>query len=147
MLTVIDKVIFLQNVEVFSEVTTEQLAYLAAIADEVPVPAGEVIYEEDAPSDAMYLVLSGSVRLHRGQTEVTKAGPQEAFGTWALFDDDPRVTAATAAEDSELLRIDKDDFIEVLADNVLVTQGVMKAIVRRLRALGRRVGSGITQNR
>ncbi len=145
MLTVIDKVIFLQNVDVFSEVTTEQLAYLAAIADELPVTDGEVIYEEDAPSDAMYLVLSGQVRLHRGTTEVTVAGPQQAFGTWALFDDEPRVTAATAAQDSELLRIDKDDFIEVLADNVQVTQGVMKAIVRRLRALGRAVHPGLGQ--
>ena len=147
MLTVIDKVIFLQNVDVFSEVTTEQLAYLAAIADEVPVAADEAIYEEDDPSDAMYLVLSGRVRLHRGPTEVTTAGPREAFGTWALFDDEPRVTGATAAQDSELLRIDKEDFIEVLADNVLVTQGVMKAIVRRLRALGRTVRSGITRGR
>ena len=145
MLTVIDKVIFLQNVDVFSEVTTEQLAYLAAIADEVPVASQEVIYEEDAPSDAMYLVLSGQVRLHRGATEVTIAGPQQAFGTWALFDDEPRVTAATAVDDSELLRIDKDDFIEVLADNVQVTQGVMKAIVKRLRALGRAVRPGLSQ--
>ena len=142
MLTVIDKVIFLQNVEIFSEVTTEQLAYLAAIADEVPIEAGEVIYREEEPSDAMYLVVSGRVRLHRGPTEVTTAGAQEAFGTWALFDDEPRVTAATASEDSELLRIDKDDFIEVLADNVQVTQGVMKAIVKRLRALGRAVRPG-----
>ncbi|MEL7367587.1 MAG: Crp/Fnr family transcriptional regulator [Myxococcota bacterium] len=145
MLTVIDKVIFLQNVDVFSEVTTEQLAFLAAIAEEIPVRENEAVYLEEEPSDAMYLVLNGRVRLHRGTTEVTTAGPQEAFGTWALFDDEPRVTAATAAEDSELLRIDKEDFIEVLADNVLVTQGVMKAIVRRLRALGRAVHVGFNQ--
>jgi len=144
-LTVIDKVIFLQNVDVFSEVTTELLAFLAAIAEEIPVRENEAVYLEEEPSDAMYLVLNGRVRLHRGTTEVTTAGPQEAFGTWALFDDEPRVTAATAAEDSELLRIDKEDFIEVLADNVLVTQGVMKAIVRRLRALGRAVHVGFNQ--
>ncbi|MEM7678794.1 MAG: Crp/Fnr family transcriptional regulator [Myxococcota bacterium] len=142
MLTVIDKVIFLQNVDVFSAVTTEQLAFLAAIAEEIPVRENEAVYREEEPSDAMYLVLSGRVRLHRGPTEVTTAGPQEAFGIWALFDDEPRVTAATAAEDCELLRIDKEDFIEVLADNVLVMQGVMKAIVRRLRALGRAIHTG-----
>ena len=145
MLTVIDKVIFLQNVEVFSEVTSEQLAYLAAIADEITFGAQDNIYVEDEPSDAMYLVLKGKVRLHRGDAEVATIGPSEAFGIWALFDDEPRVMAATAADDCELLRIDKDDFIEVLADNVLVTQGVMKAIVKRLRALGRLVRPGISQ--
>lgn len=137
MLTIVEKVIFLQDVDVFSEVPTEQLANLAAIADEVRIEGDHQLYREEDASDAMYLVLSGRIRLHRGSTEVKTAAPREAFGTWALFDDEPRVTAATALEDSELLRIDRDDFIEVLADNVLVTQGVLKALVKRLRPLAR----------
>lgn len=139
MLSVVEKVIFLQNVDVFSEVPTEQLAFLAAIAEEVSCEADERLYEEDEPSDCMYLVLEGSVRLHRGDTDVTTATTKEAFGTWALFDDEPRVVAATCTAPTRLLRVDKDDFIEVLADNVQITQGVLKAIVRRLRALGRAV--------
>ena len=57
MLTVIEKVIFLQNVDVFSDVSTEQLAYLAAIVEEVSLPTGETIYKEQDPSDALYLAL------------------------------------------------------------------------------------------
>ena len=139
MLTIIEKVIFLQNVDVFSEVPSEQLAFLAAIAEEVRCDKDGTLYHEEDPSDSMYLVLEGKIRLHRGETEVTVAGTREAFGTWALFDDEPRVVAATALENSNLLRIDKDDFIEVLADNIQITTGVLKAIVRRLRALGRAV--------
>lgn len=139
MLSLVEKVMFLQNVDVFSHVPTEQLAYLAAIVEEVNCSAGERLYGEDEPSDCMYLVLEGAVRLHRGETEVTTAKSQEAFGTWALFDDEPRVVAATCTEATHLLRVDKDDFIEVLADNVQITQGVLKAVVRRLRALGRAV--------
>ncbi len=145
MLTVIDKVIFLQNVDLFSEVASEQLAYLAAIADEFPVTAGEVVYRQHEPSDAMYLVVTGRVRLHRGDQDVLIAGPKTPFGPWALFDDEPRVTAATAVEDGELLRIDREDFIEVLADHVLVTQGVLKAFVKRLRGLSRKVLTGSNQ--
>ena len=37
MLTVVEKVIFLQNVDVFAEIPTEQLSYLAAIAEEAKV--------------------------------------------------------------------------------------------------------------
>lgn len=139
MLTVIEKVIFLQHVDVFSEVSTEQLAFLGAIAEEIVVREGETLYEADEPSDSMYLVLSGKIRLHRGDTDVLVARDREAFGTWALFDDEPRVVTATALEESRLLRIDKEDFIDLLADNVQITQGVLKAIVRRLRALGRSV--------
>lgn len=139
MVSVVEKVILLQSVDVFSEVPTEQLAYLAAVAEERPVAAQESIYQPDDPSDCMFLVLEGRVRLHRGEAEVTTAGPGEAFGTWALFDDEPRLVAATATEDGQLLRIDRDDFIEVLADNVQITRAVLRTIVRRLRALGRAV--------
>ena len=59
MLTVIEKVIFLQNVEVFSDVPTEDLAYLAAIAEEVEFKNGEEVFKENEPSDALYLVLEG----------------------------------------------------------------------------------------
>ena len=108
--TVIEKVIFLQNVEVFFEVPTEQLAYLAAIAEEISCIKGDDIFKAEEPSDAMYLVLDGKVRLHREEEEVTVAGQNEAFGTWALFDEEPRVVTATAIEDTRLLRIYTEDF-------------------------------------
>jgi CRP-like cAMP-binding protein len=140
MLTVVEKVIQLQGVDVFSEVSTEHLAHLAAIAEEVTFPAGEGIYREADPSDAMYIVLEGEVRLHRGETDVTTTAAGDAFGTWALFDDELRVTSATARTNTRVLRIYQEDFIEVLADEVDVTRGVLKAITARLRALLGRFG-------
>jgi CRP-like cAMP-binding protein len=94
----------------------------------------------DDASDGMYLVLEGEIRLHRGETEVTVAKSGDAFGTWSLFDDEHRVVSATARLESRLLKIDKDDFIELLADHVELTQAVLKSIVRRLRGLLSRVG-------
>ncbi|MEE8577618.1 MAG: cyclic nucleotide-binding domain-containing protein [candidate division Zixibacteria bacterium] len=140
MLTVIEKVIFLQNVDVFSDVPTEQLAYLAAIAEELNFAEGEVIYKVHEPSDALYLVLEGSVKLHIDDREITQAGPEDAFGTWALFDDEPRVTSATVLSESRLLRIDRDDFVDLLADHIQITQAILKSVVSRLRNLVERVG-------
>ncbi|MFC1573855.1 Crp/Fnr family transcriptional regulator [Candidatus Latescibacterota bacterium] len=140
MFTVIEKVIILQNVDVFLDVPTEQLAYLAAIAEEAAFMKGETIYRANEQSDAMYLVLEGSVRLHRDGEEVTVAGSQEAFGTWALFDEEPRVVTATAVEDSKVLRIYTEDFYDILADHVQITQGIFKAMVKRMRKLIELVG-------
>lgn len=139
MLTTIEKVIFLQNIDVFAEVPTEQLALLASIAEEVDFVAGEVIYSENEPSDALYLVLDGKVRLHRGKQEIAQATNKDAFGTWALFDEEPRVVTATVVEDVLLLRVDREDFVDLLADNVQIAQGVMKTVVKRLRSLVERV--------
>jgi CRP-like cAMP-binding protein len=139
MLSIVEKVILLQNIDVFSEVPTEQLASLAAIAEEVEFIKGDIIYKENDPSDALYLVLEGKVHLRRGDQEISVAEKEEAFGTWALFDEEPRVVTATVVEDSRLLRVDREDFIDLLADHVQIAQGVIKIVVKRLRNLVERV--------
>ena len=135
MLTTIEKVITLQAVDVFEHLTTEDLAQIASIAEEVAFPPDRVIYSEGGNPDSMYLVLEGRVLLHQGQTEVMTAEEKDTFGTWALFEDEPRVVTATALEQSRLLRIDKEDFIDLLSDNVRITRGVLKALVQRARRL------------
>lgn len=147
MLTVVEKVIFLQNVDVFAHVPSEQLAYLAAIAEESTYIKGDVIFQEAAPSDALFLVLDGRVRMHRGEEEITVIGPREAFGTWALFDDEARVATATAIEETRLLRVDREEFIDLLADHVQITQGVLKTMVKRMRGLVDRVGIDPTSHK
>ena len=138
MRTVIEKVMLLQEVDIFAEVPTEQLAVLATIADEVPLLAGDGLYREGEPADALYLVLDGGVRLHRGDDTISEVGPGEAFGTWALFDDEPRLVSADVEADATLLRVDRDDFVDLMADHVQIAQGVIKAVARRLRGLAAR---------
>lgn len=142
MFTTIEKVIFLQNVDVFSSVSTEHLAHIAAIAEEVTYLKNDVIYETNQQSDALYVVAEGTVMVHREGDEITTVGRREALGTWALFDDEPRVATATAMEDSRLLRIDREDFHELLSDHTEITQAVLKNIAGRIRGLIGRVGQG-----
>ena len=144
MLTIVEKVIFLQNVEVFSEIPTEQLSYLAAIAEEISSTPDEDVYKFGDPSDSLYVVLEGNVRLHREGEEITTAGPNDSFGTWALFDDTPRVATATAVDDTRLLCIHREDFLDLLSDHVRITEGVLKTLVGRLRGLLDRIGVDIT---
>ena len=135
MLSVIEKVIFLQNVDVFSGVSTGELSYIAAIAEEESFLEQDVIYSENDPADALYRVLDGRVSLHRGAEEIISSGPSEAVGSWALFDEEPRVTTATCREKTRLLRIGREDFYELLSDHAPITQGVFKALVTKLRTL------------
>ena len=145
MLTVVEKVIFLQNVDVFDGIPTELLSYLAAIAEEESFDAGDVVFEIDEVSDALYVVLEGEVRLHRGDEEIAVSTDNEAFGTWALFDDQPRVVTATATKDTKALRVDRDDFLELLADHVQITERVLKTIVTRLRGLLDSIGADVAR--
>jgi CRP-like cAMP-binding protein len=49
------------------------------------------------------------------------------------------MVTATADADSDLLRIDREDFIDLLADHVRIAEGVLKTVVKRLRSLVERV--------
>jgi ATP/ADP translocase len=138
MLTPIEKVLLLQHVEIFAEVPTDQLAALAAISREVRYLAGDTIYREHDSPDALYLVLEGSVRLSQGERTVSVAGPDVSFGTWALFDDEPRVLAAETIEDTRLLRIDRGEFNDLLSDDVRIAQGIIRTVARKLRELAER---------
>ena len=123
MLSVVEKVILLQDMSIFLDVSTRYLSYLAGIAEEMFLPRGETIYKEDDPGGAMYVVLEGQVRLHRGDQELVTVSSKEGFGTWALLDDQPRVTTATAVADVRLLRIEREDFLDLLSDHVQVVEG------------------------
>ena len=74
MLTTIEKVITLQEVDVFEHLTTEDLAHLAFIAEEIEYPEGTLIFREGSLADSMYLVLEGRVLLQQGEQEVMVAG-------------------------------------------------------------------------
>ncbi|UCC79682.1 MAG: cyclic nucleotide-binding domain-containing protein [Candidatus Zixiibacteriota bacterium] len=140
MLTTIEKVIFLQDVDIFEYTSTEDLSHIAAITTEIEVKRNNIIYNEGDISDAMYMIIDGAVSLRREGIEIMEGKVKDVFGTWALFDDEPRVVTATAVEDCRLLRILKEDFIELLGDHVGITQGVLKKMVKRLRGLVGRVG-------
>lgn len=139
MLSTVEKVLLLQNVELFARIPTDQLAALGAIAREVPVLAGDTIYREHDHPDALYMVLQGAVQLHQGLRTISVAGPRETFGIWALFDPEPRVMSATAMEDSRLLRIDRNEFNDLLADDVRIAQGIIRTVAGRLRSLAERL--------
>ncbi len=135
MLTLVEKVLLLQEIDIFQHTTSENLSHIAVVTEEVDFPPGEEIFREGELPDAMYVVVSGNVRLHRSGQEVMIASHSDVFGTWALFDDEPRVVTATTTEECRLLRLDKEDFYDLLADHSQITQGVMKTLSMRLRKL------------
>jgi CRP-like cAMP-binding protein len=134
-LSPVDKVLCLQQVDVFKHATTEMLAYIGSIAHEVTAPRGQTIFNEDDISDAMYVVVSGRVRLHKADEEILSAGPGDSFGTWALFDKQPRLMTATAIEDVHVLKIHSEDFYDLLSDHDDITPAIFKAVIDRMNRL------------
>lgn len=131
----VDKVLCLQNVDVFRHATTEMLAYIGSIAQEVQARKDHVIFSEGDVSDAMYVVVRGRVRLAKEGKEVLTVADHQSFGTWALFDNEPRLMTAVATEDVHLLKIRSEDFYELLSDHDEITPVIFKAVIERVKSL------------
>ena len=132
-LTAVEKVLRLQNADIFKYATTEMLAYIGSIASEVNVAGGETIYAAGDPADAMFVVINGVVRLEKNGEEILTAIESQCFGAWALVDDGPRLMNALSVTGAGLLKITREDFSELLSDHEEMTPAIFKAFTERVK--------------
>ncbi len=114
------------------------LAQIAEIAEEQPLAAGDQVFALGEPGDALYLIVEGKVKVHRGDKELVRLGERDVFGEMAVLDSEPRSASVTALEDAVVLKIGRDDFRDILGERPEIAMGVMKVLTRRLRDTSRK---------
>jgi len=135
-LNLVEKVIALEAVPLFENLGPEQLTEIAGIAQEMQFPPRKPVIEDGKRLDSLYIILDGSVELRRDGEALYTAKQNEVLGAWALFDEeDPIPVTAQTLEDTRLLRVGRDDFYDLLADNSEITSALFSTIVRRFRKL------------
>ncbi len=139
MYTTVEKVLFLQRVPVFASVPGEDLVTLARTAVVLTLHEGDVIFREGEQGGALYLLISGAIRLTVRGREVAELAANDVFGEQSIFDQEPRATTATVLHDSELLRVSAEDFHEAVRENVEIAEAVIRVLNRRLREVDRRL--------
>ena len=134
MISTVEKVLFLRAAELFAALPGEDLARIALLADEERRGAGEEVFREGDVADALYLVASGRVKVLRAGAVVADLGERDVFGEMAVLDPAPRSATVRAATDVVLLRIRREDFQDLLAEELEVARAVIRVLARRLRA-------------
>ena len=133
--TLVDKVMALKSVDLFSTVPAEDLVHVARVAHERNFVAGESLFEEGDRPGPLYLVLEGRVGLRRGPMAAGEIPAGSPVGTLSLFDDQPRSHTAFALEDVRALVVEREDFYDVLAENVEVLRSLVGNLLHRLQGL------------
>ncbi len=97
-----------------------------------------VIMREGEAGIFMYVVIDGVVRITVGEkiVELVKAGG--VFGEMALVDQSKRAATASAAADSNLMSINRNDFLTLIKTNPAFGMSLMRALANRLRNTGRK---------
>ena len=138
MLTTVEKVLFLKSIDLFRAMPSEELAQIAEIADEQAFVAGDPVFAEGEMGDALYLVIEGSVRVHKGDKQIALLGVRDVVGEMAVLDGEPRSASVTVVKDAALLKIGRDDFRDILNERPEIAMGVIKVLSRRLRETNRK---------
>ncbi|MDX1435150.1 MAG: SpoIIE family protein phosphatase [Gammaproteobacteria bacterium] len=128
-----DRLAFLRETELLSGLPEALLAEVDRCLREVTLGAGEVLFEQDAEGDAVYLVCEGVLRVEVDGVTLMQRARGDCIGELALLDDEPRSAAAVADTDVQLLRWERRDFQRILGHNPHVARGIFKMLTGKLR--------------
>jgi CRP/FNR family cyclic AMP-dependent transcriptional regulator len=96
-------------------------------------PLNKVIMKEGEGGVFMYVVVAGRVAITIKGKTVDVIGPGGVFGEMALVDQSPRAASAVAETDSELLTINRKDFLALVKSNPAFAVSLLKGLADRLR--------------
>ncbi|MCC6282098.1 MAG: response regulator [Saprospiraceae bacterium] len=123
----------LRRMEMFSVLPEPVLQELARKSTIVHADAGEVIFHKNQPARSLYLILSGSAKVHDNDYTVADMQEGACFGELALLDEGPRSMSVTATVPTILLRIDRSAFFDAVGQTPELLQKIVSVLTRRLR--------------
>lgn len=128
----IERIIVLKSIEIFSQIPDDVLAGLALITEEESFPEGiELIHEGDV-GDCMYIIQSGSIRIHQGDSVLATIKGGDIFGEMTVLNPMPRTASATTLEETFLLKIYREPFLELMAQEPEVIKSILKVLTLRI---------------
>ncbi len=139
-----DRIALLGNVPIFSGLTAEDLAAVAAVSISRTFRAGEVVFREGDGGDTCYIVRSGlarAIRQHSDGRSITLShfGAGDIFGELAMFDEEPRSATVDVIEDAEVVAIPGRDMQRLMGEYPEIAVKLNAALAQRLRATNERL--------
>jgi predicted acylesterase/phospholipase RssA/CRP-like cAMP-binding protein len=127
---------FLGRVPLFANLEPSLREALAHRARALRVSAGEWLFREDDPGEAMYIVRAGRLEVvdEAAGAVIRELGRGDALGELALLTHAPRSASVRAGRESDLLVIDGADFDELLRGSPALSLALNRALGEQLRS-------------
>jgi hypothetical protein len=138
-LSLMDRILFLKRVPLFAALTPTDLKQVAAITSEETFPDGEVIAYRGESGDAMFVIVSGEVRVcieeNGVETELARRKPGEYVGELSIINREPRNATLIAQGDVRALCIDQKTFEGLIRERPEVSLFIIQVLSKRLKEL------------
>jgi HEAT repeat protein len=133
----VERLFLLENVEFFEGLQTDDLAAIAAICTELSLPAGATLYKEGEAGHQMFVIVEGDVDVTRQGRHILKLRTGESAGQVSFLDRQPRPATARVSDKgpARFLVVERDTFMDLLADRPGLMHAFLGVLAARLRAL------------
>ena len=135
-----DNLVVLQRTPLFAELQQEALRLLAFGAEQRKILKGDTLYRQGDSADCAYVVLSGVMEIwlqtpHKEQVRIRTLEKGSLMGEIALIMPTKRHFTAKAAENTDLLRINRDIFQRLMDEYPFIATLLQDRIQQSLRKL------------
>ena len=129
----------LQGLPFFQDLTQEELHAIASIGEFQSKLAGEIIFEQGDSGDALYVLITGQVRLYLmseegNRVELAELDDGAYFGDLALIDGQARSASAEATENCEFFLVGRQQFLSLMSDSPRILADVLVGLSEHVRS-------------
>jgi serine/threonine protein phosphatase PrpC/CRP-like cAMP-binding protein len=104
----------LSKMPLFAKLSDREMMRIMQVAEVRAYAAGDQVIKEGDKGDELFIVLTGMVKVLRGDAVLTMLGSGEHFGEMALIRSVPRSATVHAEGPCELIALRRADFFEIL---------------------------------
>ncbi|MCS7072774.1 MAG: cyclic nucleotide-binding domain-containing protein [Anaerolinea sp.] len=128
----------LKSFSLFKNVDLTDLEALAAMMKPQSLAAGQQIFRKGDPGDSMMLIRRGRIRVyiiddHGREIVFRHYGSGQIVGEFAIIDSKPRSASAAAVEPTDVLVLERHDFLTYLRDRPILGVEMMRSLAERIR--------------
>ena len=130
----LERVLILKNTRLFADTPENILSSVAPIMREVTFTEGQEIVAKGEVATCLYIIHTGEVGVYDQFQSLARLGKGNFFGELALLDAEPRSATVVALSDVSLLRIDQDDFYDLMDERGEVLRNIIRSLCQRIRS-------------
>jgi CRP-like cAMP-binding protein len=112
--------------------TKDQLERVSRAGDVESYNPNEEIVVEGSLGDALFLILSGQVAVHRGAQTFATLGGGDFFGEMSLVEPAPRSATVTSMSATFLFRLPHDELRDMITEDPSVASILLVQVVKTL---------------
>lgn len=128
----------LKRITIFSQLSDDQLSRIIPKLSRKTLAEDEILFRFGDPGHVLYIVQKGQVEIFSTDDDGEKIvletfNPGGSFGEMSLIDGHPRSANAIAAKPTNLLRLDRKSFEEIVTWWPELSLGIMADLTRKIR--------------